>query len=52
MDFFASNGADKPKPKKPKRWYHSSVGLLMILILLIAAITLILSIIQLYYRVT
>jgi hypothetical protein len=48
MDLFASNGADKPKQNKPRPWYSTSAGLLMILILLVVTITLIFSIIQLY----
>jgi len=48
MDFFASNGAVKPKPKeKAKRWLNTSLGL-VILILLVAALALFFSIADLF----
>ena len=49
MDFFAGNGADKPKQKKAKPWYRTGIGLLMLLTLLVATLALIFSVLQVYY---
>lgn len=52
MDFFSGNGADKPKRNRPKPWYKTTVGLLLIATLGVAIATLILSILHLYYSPT
>ncbi len=41
MDFFTSNGADKPNQEKTKPWHRTSIGSLMILMLLVAIVVLI-----------
>ena len=49
MHFFTGNGADKPKGNRPKPWYKTTIGLLLIATLTVAIATLILSILQIYY---